>query len=93
MLRHLSLLCGLTLVVTVSVAFGIRSERHQGYAAQVYEALGLAWREAQAATGSPPWLLYTALHEGEGVTRGADIDDGALVLLAGFLPRTGGEGG
>ena len=88
--RYLSVLCGFIALFTAAVALGIRSERADGPAARFYswvqETLRLAWRDAQATSGLPPWALRPAFYEGEGVTRGGDIDDGALILIVGWFP-------
>ena len=93
MLRHLSLLCGLTLLLAGAVALGIRSKEREGWAAQAYarvdEIFWLTMRYFEAAGGAPPWLLRPAVYEGEGVTRGADLGDGALILLAGYFAADG----
>ena len=97
MLKRLSLLCGLVAVIGVSLALGIRSEKRNGHASQMYawahETLRLVWRDVQAEANRPPWFLFPSHHQGSGVTRGANIDDGSLILLAGFLPEKGGGGG
>ena len=88
--RRLLLPGAIAALLAMAVALGIHSERHGGRAAQAYvrvpETLWLAWRDLLEAFGVPPWFLDDALHAGNGVTRGADIDDGALILLAGWFP-------
>ena len=85
MLRHLSLLCSLAMLLAMAVALGIRSEKDRGHMARAYswvlETLWLPW----AADDLPARALAPALHEGSGVTRGASVDDGALILLAGHF--------
>ena len=56
----------------------------------VYDILRLAYKEFRATSGTPGWFLYRAVHPGSGTTRGADMDDGSLVLLAGYQPRDDG---
>ena len=90
MLRYLSLLCGMALLLAAAVALGIRSEQNEGLMARAYswahQTLWLAWRDLLAAAGHPPGFLDEALYAGSGVTRGGDIDDGALILLSGWFP-------
>ena len=94
MLRYFSLLCGLTLVIAASMALGIHSQRSNGEMSRIYSwakrTLRLSSRDVQAEVAASPWFLLPAYHQGSGATRGAGIDDGALVLLTGFLPRAGG---
>ena len=58
----------------------------------IYDILRLAYSEVRATSGAPGWFLYRAVHPGNGATRGADMDDGALVLLTGFLQGGDGKG-
>ena len=93
MLRYLSLLCGLILLLTAAVALGIRSHERGGSAAMLYawvkEIFWLTSRHFEAAGGAAPWFLLPAMHEGNGVTRGADLRDGALILLSGYIAGDG----
>ena len=92
-MRYLSILCGLVLLTVLALAHGVRSEQREGSVAKAYtwayENLWLSWRETQAAAGIPPWFFFPSRKEGSGVTRGADLGDGALILLTGYFPDTG----
>ena len=93
-MKHLSILCGLVLLIAASVFYGVADQIRQGFASQAYqrifEDIRLAAREAQGSLDEPVWLLHPAQHPGSGVTQGADMDDGALILLTGYLPGEGG---
>ena len=93
-MKHLSILCGLALLVVASVFYGVGDQIRQGFASQAYhrifEDIRLAAREAQGSLDEPVWMLHPARHPGSGVTQGADMDDGALILLTGYLPGEGG---
>ena len=93
-MKHLSILCGLALLVLASAFYGIADQTRQGALSQAYHRIfsdiRLAARDVQGSLGEPVWLLHPAQHQGSGVTHGADMDDGALILLAGYLPGEGG---
>ena len=93
MIRYFSILCGLALVALVALAYGIQSEKRGGIAARAYEwanrSLWLSERQVQAVVGHPPWFFFPSRRQGSGVTRGADLNDGALILLTGYFPDSG----
>ena len=92
-MKRLSILCGLVLLTLVALGHGVRSGQRDGSVAQAFawadENLRLAQRGVQAAAGIPHWFFFPAHHQGSGVTRGAGLDDGALILLTGYFPDSG----
>ena len=93
-MKRLSILCGLILLVTASAFYGVGDQARQGTLSQAYHRIfsdiRLTARDVQGSLGEPLWLLHPARHQGSGVTHGTGMDDGALILLAGYLPGEGG---
>ena len=93
-MKRLSILCGLVLLLTAAMFYGVGDQIRQGTVSQAYHRIftdiRLAARDVGGSLGEPVWLLHPAQHQGSGVTHGAGMDDGALILLAGYLPGEGG---
>ena len=93
MIRYLSILCGLALLTLVALGHGVRSGQRHGSVAEAFawadEQLRLAQRKVQAAAGIPYWFFFPSRRQGSGVTQGADLDDGTLILLTGYFPDSG----